>query len=302
MQLHRPLSDWAMLFVLVITWGSSFGLNKIALGAMPPLVLVAFRLSVAALTLLAVCVLQRQTLRLPWRQWGFFVALAIAGNCVPFFLISWGQLKIDSGLAGILMAIIPLLTLLLAHFLIATERINRGKLFGFVIGFGGIVLLVGPDAIRNVGGASFIAQLAVLGGAVCFAINVVMTPFNRVPNTLVTATGTVLISALIMLPLALTLHPPASLDLTRDAMIAAILLGVFATALPQLIFFRLVASAGPAFYSLINYLIPVWAVIIGALFLQERPQWNAYLALVLILSGIGISQFRSTSRQSAGRQ
>lgn len=300
MQLRRPLSDWAMLFVLVITWGSSFGLNKIALGAMPPLILVACRLSVAAVTLLGVCIAQQQTLRLPWRQWGFFVALAIVGNCIPFFLISWGQLKIDSGLAGILMAIIPLLTLLLAHFVIATERIDRSKLSGFIVGFGGIVLLVGPDAIRNIGGSSVIAQLAVLGGAVCFAVNVVMTPFNRVNNVLVTATGTLLISALIMLPLALSLHPPASLDLTTDAVIAAILLGIFATALPQLVFFRLVASAGPTFYSLINYLIPVWAMLAGALFLQERPEWNAYLALVLILSGVGISQLRKTSRQSAG--
>jgi len=279
-----------MLFTLVITWGSAFALNKIALQSMPPLIMVAGRLVVAALVLLAVSGWQRHSLWLPWRRWGFFILLAVIGNCIPFFLISWGQLSVDSALAGILMAAIPLLTLLLAHCAHHTERITLYKLAGFVIGFGGIVLLVGPEALRNLGGASFIAQLAILGGAVCYAINVVITPFNRVSNTMVTTTATILIAAIIMLPLALSQHPPASLNLTLESVLVMSVLGVFGTALPTLIFFRLVASAGPTFYALINYLIPVWAVVIGALFLEERPEWNAYAALALILSGIAISQ------------
>jgi drug/metabolite transporter (DMT)-like permease len=290
MPVTRPLSDWIMLFTLVITWGSAFALNKIALQSMPPLIMVAGRLVVAALVLLAVSGWQRHSLWLPWRRWGFFILLAVIGNCIPFFLISWGQLSVDSALAGILMAAIPLLTLLLAHFAHHTERITLYKLAGFVIGFGGIVLLVGPEALRNLGGASFIAQLAILGGAVCYAINVVITPFNRVSNTMVTTTATILIAAIIMLPLALSQHPPARLNLTLESVLVVGVLGVFGTALPTLIFFRLVASAGPTFYALINYLIPVWAVVIGALFLEERPEWNAYAALALILSGIAISQ------------
>ena len=290
MPVTRPLSDWMMLFALVVTWGSAFALNKIALTAMPPLVMVAGRLVIAAIVLLAVNAHQGHSLRLPWRYWGVFVIFAIVGNCAPFFLISWGQLSIDSALAGILMAIIPLLTLLLAHFFISAERITRNRLIGFIIGFTGIVLLVGPDALRNLGGATVIAQLAVLGGAACYAINVVITPFNRVNNSMITTTATILIAALIMLPISLTLHPPASLNLTAESIFTVFILGIFGTALPTLIFYRLVASAGPTFYALINYMIPVWAVIIGALFLQERPEWNAYAALALILSGIGISQ------------
>lgn len=290
MPLKRPLSDWMMLFGLVITWGSAFALIEIALTAMPPLIMVAGRLVIAAIVLLVVNAWQGNSLRLPLENWGYFAVLAVIGNCVPFFLITWGQLSIDSGLAGILMAVIPLLTLLMAHFAHHSERITLYKLIGFVIGFCGIVLLVGPEALRNLGGGAFIAQLAVLGGAACYAVNVVITPFNKVSNSMITATATVLLSALIMLPLALMRHPPASLHLTADSVSAVIVLGIFATALPQLIFYRLVASAGPTFYSLINYMIPVWAVIIGALFLQERPEWNAYVALALILSSIGVSQ------------
>ncbi len=290
MPVTRPLSDWMMLFALVVTWGSAFALNKIALTAMPPLIMVAGRLVIAAIVLLAVNAKQGHSLWLPWRQWGFFIVLAVIGDCVPFFLITWGQLSIDSALAGILMAVIPLLTLLLAHFAHQSERITIHKLIGFVIGFGGIVLLVGPEALRNLGGATFMAQLAVLGGAACYAINVVITPFNRISNTMITTTATTLVAAVIMLPLALSQHPPASLNLTVESVLAVFMLGVFGTALPTLIFYRLVASAGPTFYALINYMIPVWAVIIGALFLQESPEWNAYVALALILSGVGISQ------------
>ncbi|MDO9458660.1 MAG: DMT family transporter [Alphaproteobacteria bacterium] len=290
MPVKRSLSDWMMLFGLVVMWGSSFSLNKIALQSMAPLTMVAGRLLVAAIVLLAVNAWQGHSLWLPWRRWGFFAILAVVGDCVPFFLISWGQLSVDSALAGILMAVIPLLTLLLAHLAHQTERITLYKFFGFVIGFGGIVLLVGPEALRNLGGAAFLAQLAILGGAACYAINVVITPFNRVRNTMITTTGTLLIAAVLMLPLAVLHHPPASLNLTIESVLVVIVLGVFGTALPTLIFFRLVASAGPTFYALINYMIPVWAVFIGALFLHERPEWNAYVALALILSGVGISQ------------
>ncbi len=293
---NRPLSDWMMLFALVATWGSAFALNEVALKAMPPLTMVAGRLVIAALILLAVNAHQGHSLWLPWRRWGYFTVLAVIGNCIPFFLITWGQLSIDSGLTGILMAVIPLLTLLLAHFAHQTERITLFKLTGFVMGFGGIILLVGPDALNNLGGADVIAQLAVLGGAACYAINVVITPFNRVRNTMLTTTAIVLLSALIMLPIAWVRHPPADLQLTSDSVLAVIVLGVFCTALPQLIFYRLVASAGPTFYALINYMIPVWAVIVGATFLHERPDWSAFAALALILSGVGVSQLmRKTS-------
>ena len=286
----RPLSDWMMLFALVATRGSAFALNKVALRSMPPLTMVAGRLAIAAVVLLAVTAQQGHSLRLPWRRWGYFTVLAVIGNCIPFFLITWGQLSIDSGLTGILMAIIPLLTLLLSHFAHQTERITLFKFIGFVMGFGGIIVLVGPEALHNLGGAGFAGQLAILGGAACYAINVVITPFNRVTNIMLTTTATVLLSALIMLPIALVQHPSADLHVTSESVLAVIVLGVFGTALPQLIFYRLVASAGPTFYALINYMIPVWAVTAGALFLQEHPQWTAYAALTLILSGVGVSQ------------
>jgi len=287
---NRPLTDWLMLFVLVVTWGSAFMLMKITLTSMPPMILAAVRLSIAAMVLLTVTAYQGHSLRLLWAQWRFLIVLAIIGSCIPFFLISWGQQNIDSSLAGILMAVIPLLTLLMSHFAHASERITLSKLSGFVLGFAGIIVLVGPEALRNIGSASFVAQLAVLGGACCYAINVVITPFNRVSNSMVTAATTLLLAAIIMLPLALWQHPLETLTISRDSTLAVIVLGILGTALPQLIFYRLVASAGPTFYSQINYMIPLWAVLIGALFLDERPDWNAYAALALILGGIGVSQ------------
>ncbi len=296
MTLTRPLINWLMLFSLVVTWGSTFALNKIALVSLPPLVVVSLRLVIGAVVLLVICWRQQRSLWLPLAQWKFLAVLAVTGFSLPFFLIVWGQQNVDSALAGILMAVIPLLTMLLSHFLFETERITRNRLAGFCFGFIGIILLVGTEALHGIGGSALIPQLAVLGGAVCYAVNVAITPYNRVTSVLVTSSATLLIASFILVPVSLVLHPVESWSWRADSMIAVAVLGIFGTAFPTLIFYRLVASAGPTFYSLINYMIPLWAVIIGALFLQERPDWSAYAALALILGGIGISQLK---RQSA---
>jgi drug/metabolite transporter (DMT)-like permease len=284
------LSDWVMLSVLVACWGSAFAMIEVGLQALSPLILVTGRLAISAVLLLGVCYAQGNSLKLPWRQWGFFFVLAAVGICMPFSLISWGQLGVNSGLAGILMAITPLMTLLLSHFVNKNEHITRLDLLGFLIGFAGIVVLVGPDALGDLGGAGLIFQLAVIGGAVCYAVNGVITPFNQVKNTLVTATGTMLAATLIMLLLVLLQTPSGEIRLDFEAAAAVLFLALFSTAIPHLVFYRLIDSAGPAFYSLSGYLIPVWAVVAGVVFLQERPDWNAYGALALILSGIAISQ------------
>ncbi len=293
MHAKHPLKDWVLLIALVVLWGSSFALNKIALTAIPPVSLVAYRLGLAALLLVAVAACLRQSLRLPWRQWWFFLLLALIGNCIPFFLISWGQLAIDSALAGILMAIMPLMTLLLSHFFLRDEALSAGDGIGFALGFAGIVLLVGPDALSRLGGDTLVAQLAVLAGAVCYAVNAVLARFNRENRPIVTSAGVMLAATFVMVPAALWHDPVTGLEIGLGPALAATALGMLGTALATLIFFKLIDSAGPAFLSLNNYLIPVWAVMIGAVFLDERLDWNAYAALALILLGIGLSQFQT---------
>jgi drug/metabolite transporter (DMT)-like permease len=282
-----------LLLTLVALWGSSFMLTKIAVATVTPATLVAVRFVIATVILCALVAFTAQRLPNSKRLWLFFGAIAVVGNCLPFFLISWGQQRIDSGLAGILMAVMPLLTLVLAHFFVAGERLHSGKVGGFLLGFAGIVVLLGPEAWQGLkgGGAVLIAELAVLCGAMCYAVNTIIAR-NRPPSDpLIAGAGVMLIASLVMTPAASLAETPWQLTPSPASVLAAAALGVLSTALATVVYFKLITSAGPTFLSQINYLIPLWAVLVGIIFLDEQPRWNALVALLLILSGIALAQW-----------
>jgi drug/metabolite transporter (DMT)-like permease len=289
---RRPLLHWLLLAALVAMWGSSFMFTKVAVSALPPETVVAGRLVIAAAGLTALLFALGKALPGGRRLWLFFLALAVLGNALPFWLISWGQQRIDSGLAGILMAIMPLTTLVLAHFFVAGERLSPIRLAGFVLGFIGIVVLVGPDALLEleVGGTVLLSELAVLGGAVCYAINTIVARRRPDSDPLVAGAGVMILASAIMVPLALAGGAPAIAAIPATAALAVAVLGVVSTALATVVYFKLVTAAGPTFLSLVNYLIPLWAVVVGMIFLGETPEWRALAALGLILSGIALSE------------
>ena len=207
---HRSLTDWLLLLALVAMWGSSFMFNKLGVATVPPATLVAGRLTLGALTLLALVYASGRQLPPPGRVWLAYAVLGIIGNCVPFYLIAWGQQVVDSALAGILMAVMPLATLLLAHFLVHGERMTFNRLAGFALGFVGIVFLMEPAAVAGIGGAPtlVLSQLAVLCGALCYSANSVLARLLIKSDFLVSATGTLLISSILVLPLALAVDRP----------------------------------------------------------------------------------------------
>ncbi len=299
---RRPLPHWLLLAALVAMWGSSFMFTKVAVSALPPETVVAGRLVIAAAGLTALLFALGKSLPGGRRPWLFFLALAVLGNALPFWLISWGQQRIDSGLAGILMAIMPLTTLVLAHFFVAGERLNPIRLAGFVLGFFGIVALVGPDALLELetGGTALLSELSVLGGAVCYAVNTIVARRRPDGDPLVAGAGVTLLASVIMVPLAVAGGPPAIAAIPAAAALAVAVLGIVSTALAAVVYFKLVSVAGPTFVSLINYLIPLWAVVVGMVFLGETPEWRALGALALILSGIALSEAgrRATAERS----
>jgi drug/metabolite transporter (DMT)-like permease len=288
----RPLGQWLLLFALVAMWGSAFMFTGIAVRGFSPTALVTIRLVLAAVLLTALVALRRQ--RFPWtrRFWLFSMALSLAGNCVPFWLISFGQQRIDSGLAGILMGVMPVTTMALAHFFVRGERLNATKAAGFIVGFAGLVTLMGPEALLELRGqgTELLYQLAVLAGAVCYAINAIVARHRPPADPLVAAAGVMLAGSAIMLPIGAV---PASAELITapSAPLAAMLaLGIVATAIATVVFLKLVTVAGPSFTSFINYLIPVWALLMGVVFLGEKPGPRVVVALGLILSGIALSE------------
>jgi drug/metabolite transporter (DMT)-like permease len=255
---------------------------------------VAGRLALGTITLLVL--LYARGLRLPplGPIWGAYALLGFLGNALPFFLIAWGQQVVDSALAGILMAAMPLATLVLAHFVVHGEHMTTNRLAGFVLGFLGIVFLMEPAAVAGIGGAAIqiLAQLAVLGGALCYSANSVLARLLIKTDFLVAATGTLLVAAALMLPIALLHDKPWTLQPSGASLASIVWLGVGPTAIATICYFRLISSAGPTFMSLVNYLSPAIAVFLGVTLLGEKPGVAAYAGLTCILLGIAISQWR----------
>jgi drug/metabolite transporter (DMT)-like permease len=301
----RPLSHWLLLLALVAMWGSAFMMTGIAVRGFSPATLVAIRLTLAALLLAGLVLIRGQRFPSSPRFWLFSLAISLAGNCVPFWLISFGQQRVDSSLAGILMGIMPLTTMVLAHFFVRGERLNRLKATGFLLGFVGLVLLIGPQALLELRGEGtlLVYQLAILGGAVCYAINAILARHRPPADALVAAAGVMLAGSLVMLPIG----GPAAAEQLASApaapFAAMIALSLIATAIATVVFLKLVTIAGPSFTSFINYLIPVWALLMGMTFMGERPPPTALLALALILGGIGLSEVgQRRLRRAAARQ
>lgn len=288
--MRHPLSHWLLLLALVAMWGSSFLLTKIAVSSLAPAQVVTGRLVLAACVLAVVAVFLGRGMPRGGRAWSYLALMAVVGNVLPFMLITWGQQRVDSGLAGILMAVMPLATLVLAHFFVEGERMRRNRIIGFAVGFVGIVVLVGPQALVQLGGSGEVlfAQLAILGGAFAYAVNTILARHRPAADVWITSAVVLGFAALLSAPMSVPLGVPV--DVPPGALMAVATLGLVSTAAATVGYFKLITLAGPTFLSQINYLIPLWAVGMGMLFLGERLQWNAVVALVLILAGIAFAQ------------
>ena len=294
---QRTSAEWLMLAALVAMWGSSFMFIKLGVASVPTATLVAARLILGAAILLTVVYLRGARLpaltRANARVWGNYLIMALLGNCIPFTSITWGQQRTDSALAGILMAVMPLTTVVLAHFFVKGEHMTRARAGGFALGFVGIVVLMGPTAIMGIAdsGLAAASQLAILFGAVCYAANSVLTRIlARGDDVLVASAAMLLVASLVATPVALWLDRPWLLAPSTSSTAAIVWLGVGPTAIATVVYFKLIASAGPTFMSLVNYMSPVVAVFLGVALLGEAPGAHAYVALGLILIGIGVTQ------------
>ena len=274
---------------LVALWGTSFLIIAISVKTIDPLSIVFYRLVLGALVLALVVYARGETIPRELRIWGGFLLMAIAGNALPFFLISWGQQTVNSGVAGMIMAIMPLMTMVFAHYLVEGETLNRYKIIGFSLGITGIAVLLGP--VFEGGGREFWSGLAIFTAATCYAVNAIL--IKRLPrfSPMVGACGVLIMATLIILPFWLLLAPENN-SISQDSMMAVIWLGIGPTGIATIILFSVIDRAGPTFLSTINYLVPVVAFFCGAWLLSEPVSWLHLVALASILGGIGITRFR----------
>jgi drug/metabolite transporter (DMT)-like permease len=286
---RMTLLDWCLLLALSILWGGSFFFVGVAVKALPPFTIVLLRVAIAAIALHAVCRLSGTAI--PWdgKSLRAFFGMGLLNNAIPFSFIVWGQTHIASGLASILNATTPLFTVLIAHLLTSDERLSKSRAAGVLIGFAGVAVLIGPEALAGLG-QNVLAQLAVLGAAISYGFAVIFgRRFRRmgVPP-LATAAGQVTASSLLLLPVMLVVEQPWALPSPGLAVWGAILGGgLLSTALAYVVYFRILASAGAVNLSLVTFLIPVSAILLCTLFLGEALAPADFLGMALI--GLGLA-------------
>lgn len=288
--------EWAVFFFCVALWGSAYALVETALADdAPPALIVAGRLWMATAMLHAFWIWrQRQGLsegRTPGVQAKLFW-LGAFGTTVPFTLLSWGQQHIDSGLAGILAAITPLIVAGLAPLLGQDKRLTWTRGLGLGLGFAGVVTLMGPEALSGLGGGGSLAllgQLAAAGAALSYAVNGLMARAGKPVPVLEASAGWTFYGAILATPFALYAAFTAPLP-GLIAWGAILALAIGPTALASVGYFWLVRRSGPTFVTQTNYAIPLWAVILGVVALGERLAPQAFAALALIGLGLFVAQ------------
>ena len=288
---NRPMNlvEWAMLLALSAIWGGSFFFNGVAVRELPVFTIVVLRVSLGAVALYLILQMRGQFLPSGWPVWRAFFVLGAVNNVIPFSLIVWGQTHIASGVASILNASTPLFTVAFAHFLTKDEKMTAGRLAGVLIGFAGVAAMVGSDAIETLG-ANVTAQLACLAAAISYALGSIygrrFHTMGIAPMTV--ATGQVIASSVILLPLALVIDQPWTMAMPGMATILAVGgLALIATALAYVLFFRILSTAGVTNLALVTFLIPVSAILLGVLFLNETLLMRHVAGMALI--GLGLA-------------
>lgn len=293
--------DWMLLSGLIAMGGSSFMFIHMALETVPPAIVTIGRLWLAAIVLYGAMrakgrrfpPLLVRTINgaRPHRLWAWMAIVGLVGYTIPFFIFPWAQQFVPSGLAGVYMAFMPIWTLLLAA-LFADERLTPAKMAGFTLAAIGVLALMGPEAIAGISGADFRAQAGLLFATLLYAASAVMSRRAPPARRIVFSAGIVLMGAIFATPgLFFVEIEPASWSV--KSIISILALGAGPTALAGVIIIVIIRRAGASFMALANYIVPLFAVLAGALLFGERLGLNVFAALALIFAGVAISQRRA---------
>lgn len=286
--------EWLRILLLAAVWGISFFLTEICLRDLGPVTLACARVGLASLALLGVAALKGEQLPSGLADWGPLAVMGLINNALPFSLIMWGQTRIDSGLASILNATTPLFAFVLAHLLTSDERMTLRGAAGVGIGFLGAVVLIGPSALGGLGTESW-GQFAVLGAALSYALAGIFGRRLRRFSPMVAAAGMTAVASMMLLPPALVLERPWNASPDNATWVALATLALVSTAAAYIIYFRILATAGATNLLLVTFVIPIVAVLLGVLALDEAVTLSAIAGMLLIFIGLSVIDGRPLS-------
>jgi len=280
--------EWLMLLVLSVLWGGSFFFIEIAVTSLPVFTIVSLRVALAALALWAFALAKGLSPPRSLHIWLSFLVMGLLNNAIPFSLIVWGQTEISSGLASILNGTTPLFTFFIAGLLLHDEPITLKKASGVAVGFFGVVVIVGPGLLDEIGILN-LAQLAALGGALSYAFaGVYGRRFSLMGiDPVIIAAGQVTMSSMVLIPISLMVDAPVEYSIVGFSTWAAIGgLAVLSTAIAYVLYFRILASVGATNLLLVTFLIPVTAIFLGITVLGETLQISEIVGMGFIAIGL----------------
>ena len=289
-QLRQPtLSDFMLLVLIGSVWGSSFLPIKVAVYETGPMLLVFLRV-VAALVPLCLYMAWR---RIPYPNtrfdWGVIFIMSLLNTVVPFFLLSWAGLHVDSGVMALIMGLGPLLALFVSHYTTHDDKLSGRKFAGMLIGLCGLVVIVGQDAIAGVT-EDLLGDLAVLAAIICYVLSTALVRKVRSTAKEAMATGNMIISAVILAPIMLMMEHPPITNLSLDSILAIAYLGIVTTGVGYVLRFHMVMTVGQSFTSMASYIMPIVGVFLGVLFLGEPLTISLVAALALVLLGFAAAR------------
>ena len=282
-------NDYIVLFALGALWGTSFGAIKIALEGVTPLTVMSVRILLAGAALLLLTFIRRTKFPRGTQNWVKIFWMAILGTLMPFYLVPWGQLKIDSSTTAIIMAINPIFALILGHFFSDNERFSIRQLLAMAISFTGIFLVFGADAFSGSNG-NILAQLAVILAGIGYVISGVIATRIRVPTADSVSASIFVCASIIVLPLWLIVEQPWKMHLETESLLALTHLGLVSTGMAFLMRYYLILRAGAVFLSYVAFIIPIFGIFFGIVFLDESLSLGTLSAIILILSGVYLGQ------------
>ncbi len=284
-------TNWFLLILLSAIWGGAFTLNKIALDTFTPEVIVAGRLISGSIFLVVLIYFLYKKFTINISQLNYYLFMSLVGIVIPFIAIITGQKNIDSAMAGILMATMPISTILLSHIFLEDEKMNQQKFIGFVISFLGVfVLIYRKDLfVNNSISETFESQLLVILGATLYAFAAIYGKKYKITDPLSASTGTILFATFFMTIYLIFIDQsnPSYSVLFLD--INILLLGILCTAIATIIYFQILQTEGASFLSIMNFLIPLWAILFGIIILEDQFSWNYIIGLIVILFGIKLA-------------
>lgn len=287
------LRDFGILFLLGSIWGASYLFIKVAVGVFPPATLVLGRVLIAGGLSWLILKLQGSGLPRDRRDWLSFAGTGLLNGALPYTLITWGEQFVDTGITAILIASSPIFTVIFAQFFLPDERLTPSKALGILLGFLGVAALVGPDALRGVGD-SLLGDVAIVTAAISYGAAFIWTRLRmRQVAPMQATTGQLLMATLYILPVALIVDRPWTLDLapttqTLSAILALLALAIVGTSLAYLLYYWLVRQVGATQTSLVTYISPFTSIVWGALLLGERLTASDFVGFALILAGLAV--------------